>query len=35
MPTISATEQQTSFLSDIIPFYWNAITTQEFLQTHE
>jgi nicotinamidase-related amidase len=24
-------EQQTSFLTDIIPFYGNAITTQDFL----
>jgi len=28
-------EQQTSFLSDIIPFYGNAITAQEFLQSQE
>ncbi|QND54696.1 cysteine hydrolase family protein (plasmid) [Phyllobacterium sp. 628] len=28
-------EQQTSFLTDIIPFYGHAVTTQEFLQARE
>ena len=28
-------EQQTSFLTDIIPFYGKAITTQDFLQAPE
>jgi nicotinamidase-related amidase len=28
-------EQQTSFLTDIIPYYGNAITTQDFLQLQE